>query len=218
MDDRNENNGRTASTTGTRVETSVSVQSSRPLQFPIVSQNLPPRSESPVLSSRGEASATFARVSRAIPLPTPSGNSQISPPCDRLSVSRGLVSVPSKKSSVVSRFQRCLRVSHLFGVPSPRKVNSTNRTHIAGIFRAPTSGTCVVGKIATAARMMRLYVLMVGATSCLDQVVHASPVADAIPISCPCVEIFHVDPRDNVEQRVRQNNLRGPCAACDSCG
>ena len=45
---------------------------------------------------------------------------------------------------------------------------------------------------------------MVGATSCLDQEVHAFPVADAIPISCPCVEIFHVDPRDNVEQRVRQ--------------
>ena len=55
--------------------------------------------------------------------------------------------------------------------------------------------------------MMCLYVLMVGATSCLDQVVHAFPVADELPTSCPCVDIFHVDLRDSVEQRVRQKCL-----------
>ena len=55
--------------------------------------------------------------------------------------------------------------------------------------------------------MMCLYVLMVGATSCLDQVVHAFPVADTLPTSCPCVDIFHVDLRDSVEQRVRRKCL-----------
>ena len=47
-----------------------------------------------------------------------------------------------------------------------------------------------MGKIATTARMMCLYVLMVGATSCLDRVVHAFPVADARPTSCSCVNII----------------------------
>ena len=47
---------------------------------------------------------------------------------------------------------------------------------------------------------MCLYVLMVGATSCLDRVVHALPVAGALPTSFPCVYIFHLDARDSVEQ------------------
>ena len=103
-------------------------------------------------------------------------------------------------------FQRCFRVSHLFGVPSPRKMDSTNRTHIPRISRAPTIGTNVVGKIATTANMMCPHVLMAGATFCLDCAVHAILVVDALPTISPCVDIFHVDPshsRDRVERRVR---------------
>ena len=92
----------------------------------------------------------------------------------------------------------------MFGLPSPRKVDSTDRTHIPIISLVATNGSGVVRKIATTARMMCLYVLMVGATSCLDRVVHAFPVADARPTSCSCVDIFHLDLRDSVEQRVRQ--------------
>ena len=44
-------------------------------------------------------------------------------------------------------------------------------------------------------------------TSCLDRVVHAFPVADALPTGCPCVVPFHVDLRDSVERRVRRKCL-----------
>ena len=132
-----------------------------------------------------------------------STNSKVSTPREP----REPVAVLPQKPSVVAWFQRCFRLPHLFGLPSPRKVDSSDRTYISGISRIATNGSGVVDKIAKTARVTCLYVLMVGATSCLDQVVHAFPVADASPISCPCVEIFHVDPRDNVEQRVRQNNL-----------
>ena len=66
-----------------------------------------------------------------------STNSQISTPCesDPHSASRGPVVVPPQKPSAVTWFQRCFRVSHLFGAPSPRKVDSTNGVHIPGIFR-----------------------------------------------------------------------------------
>ena len=128
-------------------------------------------------------------------------DSQISTPreCDSHSAARDVGVVFSQKPSVVVRFQRCFRVSHLFGLPSPRKVDSTDKTHIRGISQVATNGSGVVGKIATTARVMCLFVLMVGATSCLDRVVHAPHGAD--------VDIFHVDLRDSVEQRVRRKCL-----------
>ena len=109
-----------------------------------------------------------------------------------------------QKPSADAWFQRCFRVPHVFGLPSPREVDSTDRTYFPGISRVATNGSGVVGKIATTARMMCLYVLMVGATSCLDWVAHSIPVADALPTSCPRVDIFHLDVRDSVEQRVRK--------------
>ena len=51
---------------------------------------------------------------------------------------------------------------------------------------------------------------MVGATSCLDLVVHAIPVVGALPTVSPCVDNFHVDPslsRDSVERCVRRKCL-----------
>ena len=119
-------------------------------------------------------------------------NSQISTPrdCASHSASRGLVIVLPQKPSVVAWFQRCFRVSHLFGVPSPRIMDSTNWTHIPGISRAPTDGASVVGGNATTTKMMCFWVLMVGATSCLDRVVHAIPAVDAFPTVSPCVDIF----------------------------
>ena len=68
---RLQKNGRP--TTGTHVETTVSVQSSPP-PFPSVSQ-LPRPSASPALPLRDEAEATLVRVSNAVPLPSPSGHS-----------------------------------------------------------------------------------------------------------------------------------------------
>ena len=41
----------------------------------------------------------------------------------------------------------------------------------------------------------------------LDRVVLAFPVADTLPTRCPCVDIFHVNLQDNVEQRVRRKCL-----------
>ena len=73
--------------------------------------------------------------------------------------------------------------------------------------RVATNGSGVVGKIATTARMTCFYLLVVGATSCLDWVVHAFLVADALPTSCPCDAFFRVDLRDSVEQRVRRKCL-----------
>ena len=58
-----------------------------------------------------------------------STNSQIPTPCecDPHSASRGPVVVPPQKPSVVAWFQRCFRVSQLFGAPSPR-IKWTQRT------------------------------------------------------------------------------------------
>ena len=128
-------NGRTESTTGTHVQTPVSVQSSPPLPSPTLSQNLPCPSECPVSSPRGEATATFVRVSDAVPSPSPA-NTQISPPLERdsHSVSRGLVVVPPKK--VLS----CCLVPTLFPCISP--VWSAVTTSVA-----PTNGSSVVGEI-----------------------------------------------------------------------
>ena len=158
--------------------------------------------------SRGEAATSSVRVSNAVPVP-PGTNSQTPTPreCGPHSASRCPFVVLPQKPSIVAWFQHCLRVPHVFGLPSPRKVDSTDRTHNPGISRVATNVSGVVGNIATTARMMCLEVLMVGATSCLDRVVHAFPVADARPTCCSCVDIFHLDLRDSVEQRVRRKCL-----------
>ena len=66
-----------------------------------------------------------------------STNSQISTPreCDSHSTTGDVGVVFSQKPSVVTWFQRCLCVSHLFGLPAPRKVDSSNGTHIPAISR-----------------------------------------------------------------------------------
>ena len=51
----------------------------------------------------------------------------------------------SKKPSVVAWFQRCLCVPHLFGLPAPRKVDSSSRTHIPAISGVAANGSSVVG-------------------------------------------------------------------------
>ena len=51
-----------------------------------------------------------------------------------------------QKPSVAAPCQRCFRVSHVFGLSSPRKVDSTDRTHIPGIFRVATNGSNVVAE------------------------------------------------------------------------
>ena len=89
---RSLNNGKTASTSGTSVETS-SVQSSPP--------------ESPVMSPRGEAATPSVRVSNAVQVPV-STNSEISTPRERdsHSASRDPGVVLPQKPSVVACFQR----------------------------------------------------------------------------------------------------------------
>ena len=94
-------------------------------------------------------------------------NSQISTPreCDFDSASGNAGVVFSQKPSIVAWFQRCFqrcfRVSHLFGLPAPRKVDSSNNTHIPPISGVAVKSSFVVGKIATTTRMMCWYLLMV---------------------------------------------------------
>ena len=114
-----------------------------------------------------------------------------------------------QKPSVVAWFQRCFRVPHVF-LPSPREVDSTDRTHIPAISRVAANGSSVVGKSATTTRMMCLYLLMVGMTFCLDRAVHAPHGADACPTNSSSVDTFHVDSwnsLDNVEQRVQREGF-----------
>ena len=68
-----------------------------------------------------------------------STNIQISTPreCDSRSAAGDVDVVFSQKPSVVAWFQRCFSVSHLCGLRAPRKVASSNRTHIPAI-----SGVC----------------------------------------------------------------------------
>ena len=189
---RLQNNGRTASTTGTQPEAPVSVQSSPP--------------EPPVLPPRGEAAASFVPVSDAAP-----------PPSGQTARYRrhvdGTFSVPHVVVPPQKAISYCL-LPTLSPCISPvwssviTQMDSENRIHIPEISRAPTNGTSVVGKIATTARMMCLRVLMVGVTPCLDRVLHAIPVFDALPTVSPSVDIFHVDPshsEDSVERCVRKN-------------
>ena len=131
-------------------------------------------------------------------------NSQISTPreCDSHSTTGDVGVMFSQKSSVVAWFQRCFRVSHLFGLPAPRKVDSSNRTHIPAISGVAANSSIVAGKIPTTRRMMCWYLLMVGTTFCLDRAVHAPNGADACSTNSSFVDTFHVDPwnsRDNVE-------------------
>ena len=100
-----------------------------------------------MLSSRSEAAATFARVSDAAPPPSrPTASYRhvnVTPTVPQEALLSCL-----HKPSFAAWFQRCFRVSHLFGVPSPRKSDSTNRTHIPGISRALTKvqvSLCVDG-------------------------------------------------------------------------
>ena len=107
--------------------------------------------------------------------------------------------------------QRCFRVPHLFGLPSSRKVDSSNRTHIPAISGITANGSGVVDKIAKTTRMMCWYLLMVGITCCLDRAVHVPHGADACLTNSSFVDTFHVDfwnSRDNVEQRVQRRVRR----------
>ena len=47
-------------------------------------------------------------------------------------------------------------------------------------------------KIATTARMMCVYVLMVGVVSFVDHAVHVFPVVDALSTNSPCVDFFSI--------------------------
>ena len=188
------NNGTTTFTNGTSAET-ISVQSSPP--------------ESPVMSPRSE---DFVRVSNAASSP-PAQTIQISTPreCDSHSAAGDVGVVFSQKPPVVAWFQRCSRVSHLFGLWAPRKVDSSNRTHIPAISGVAVNCSSVVGKIATTNRKMCWYLLMVGTTFCLDRAVHAPSGVDACSTDSSFVDTFHVDPwnsRDNVEQRVQRRVRR----------
>ena len=158
------------------------------------------------MSPRGEAATTSVRVSNAVTVPS----AQTAKHRRHVNVT---LTVPQE--TTVSCFHRSHQLFpgsnavsvYLTCLDCRRNVDPTDRTHSPGISRVATNGSGVVGKIATTARMMCLYLLMVGATSCLDRVVHALPVADALPIICQCVDIFHVDPRESVEQRVRRKCL-----------
>ena len=188
---RSLNSGRTASTIGTSVET-ISVQSSPP--------------ESLVMSPRGEAATPSVRVSNAVPVPSTQTvryrrHVNVTPKVPQETLvscfhrSHQLLPGPN----AVSVYPTCLDSRH--------HVDSMHRTHIPGISRVATIFSGVVGKIATTARMMCLCVLMVGATSCSDRVVHALPVADARPTSCPCVDVFHLDVRETAWSNVFDKNV-----------
>ena len=139
---RSLNNGRD----GTSVE-KISVQSSPP--------------EPPVMSPRGEAATTSVRVSNAVPVPSAQTvryrrHVNVTPTVPQ----ETMVSCFHRSHQLLPGSKSCFRVSHVFGLPSPRKVDSTDRTHIPGISRVATNDSGVVGKIATTAKMMCLYVLI----------------------------------------------------------
>ena len=187
---RSLNNGKTASMIGTSVET-ISVQSSPP--------------ESPVMSPRSEATSDFVRVSSAAS----------APPAQRARYRRHVNVTPTvPQQTLVSCFHRSHQLlpgSNAFGLPAPRKVDPSNRTHIPAISGVAANGSSVVEKIATTTRMMCWYLLMVGITFCLDRAVHAPSGADACSTNSSFVDTFHVDPwntRDSAEQRVQRRSRR----------
>ena len=111
---RSLNNGKTASMTGTSVET-ISVQSS------------PARISRDFSQKRGYLRFCSCLKRRYVSACT---NSQISTPreCDSHSAAGDVGVVFSQKASVVAWFQRCFRVSHLFGLPAK---NTPKRTRLA---------------------------------------------------------------------------------------
>ena len=111
--------------------------------------------------------------------------------CDSHSAAGDVGVVFSQKPSVVALFQRCFRVPHLSGLPAPRKVDSSNRTHIPAISGVAANGSSVVGKVAKTTRMMCWYLLMVGITFCLDRAAPSG--ADACSTNSSFVDTFHVD-------------------------
>ena len=109
------------------------------------------------------SSTEFVRVSNAVS----------SPPTQTARYRRNMSVTPTvPQKTLVSCFHRShqlfLCVPHLFGLPTPRKVDSSNRTHIPATSGVTENGSSVVGKIATTTRMMFWYLLMVGMTFCLD--------------------------------------------------
>ena len=138
-------------------------------------------------------------------------NSQVRAPseCDPHSASRDPVLSCLHRShqllhgsNAVSVYLTCLECRH------HAKWTQRTKPTFQKFSRAPTTGTIVVGKISTTGKMMCLLVLMEGVTSCLDRVVRAILVVDALPTNSPCVDIFHADPshsRGSVERRVRKN-------------
>ena len=119
----------------------------------------------PVMSPRCEASLDSVPVSNAGPSPSAQTvkyrrHVNVTPTV----TSRGPVAVLPQKPSCVAWFQRCFCVPHLFGLPSSRKVDSANRTHIPTISGIAANGSGVVDKIAKTTRMMCWYLLMVGIT------------------------------------------------------
>ena len=178
---RSQSNGRTDSTSGASVET-ISAQSSP--------------TESPVISPRCEAANSCVRVSNVGPSPSAQTvKYRRLPQCLKRTCCRASTEAIS-----------CCLVPTLSPCTSPVWIAVTTQSGLieqdphSNNFRNCSKWFRRGGKIAKTAKVKCLYVLMVGATSCLDQAAHAFLVADAIPISCPCVEIFHVDPRDNVDE------------------
>ena len=185
---RLQSSGRIASTIGTHVET-INAQ--------------PSPTESLVVSPRGDAAATSVRVSNAVRYRshvnvTPTVPQEALLSC--LHTSHQLL----PGSNTVSVYLTCLECR------PPRKMDSTDRTHIPGMSRAPTNVASVVGKVAKTAKMMCVYVLMLGIVSFVDHAVHAFPVDDALSTNSPCVDMFQLDrlqSQNRVEQRVRKTCL-----------
>ena len=155
---RSQSNGRTDSTSGTSVET-ISAQSS-PTDPPVMS---------PRVGSSQSLCPCFKR--RSVSVCT---NSEVSTPreCDSNSASRGPVAVLPQKPSVVAWFQRCFCVPHLFGLPSSRKVDSSNRNCRKWFRRG--------GQNCKDHKDDVLVPADVGKTFCLDRAVHVPHGADPV--------------------------------------
>ena len=161
LDDPNEE---ITSTSGTSVAT-ISVQSSPP--------------ESPVMSPRSEAATTSVRVSNAVP----------SPSAQIVRYRRHVNVTPTgPQETMVSCFHRSPQLLPWIAVTTQSGLNgqdphSRNFQSCNEWFRRGGQN-CNDGKddLSLCAD--------VGATSCLDRVVHAFPVAGALPTICPCVDIF----------------------------
>ena len=140
-----------------------------------------------------------------------STNSQISTQheCDSHSAAGDVGVVFSQKPSVVAWFQGSLCVPHLFGLPAPRKVDSSNGTHLPAISGIAANGSSVVGKICNDDKD-DVSVCADGGSNVLSGPCCACG-AQACATSSSFVDTFHVDSwnsRDNVEQRVQRRVRR----------